>query len=127
VFSPTLQTSTIKCINGSSTKIHFEPSTKIHVPARCSIKLTKHDITSSDSAKISPPSLRYSWSWDPFTLPSFLLLNPAHIDQAICELRANIFGMSKQINTTRTHSSTFKQMISKANFIIAYFSMFTWL
>ena len=127
VFSPTLQTSTIKCTNGSSTRIHFEQSTKINVPAGCSIKLAKHEITSSDSAKISPAPLRYSWSWDPFTLPSSLLSNPAHIDQAIYELRTNIFGMSKQINVTRTNSSTFEQMISKTNFEINYASIFTWL
>jgi hypothetical protein len=127
VFSPTLQTLTIKCTNGTSTRIHFDQSTKIHVPAGCSIKWTTHEITSTDSAKISPPPLRYSWSWDPFTLPSSLLSNPAHIDQAIYELRTNIFGMSKQINTTRTNSSTFEQMISKTNFKINYASKFTWL
>ncbi len=90
VFSPTLQTSTIKCINGSSTRVHLEQSSKIHVPAWCSIKLTKHKITSGNSAKISPPPLRYRWSWYAFTLPSSLLSNPAHLDQAINELRANI-------------------------------------
>jgi hypothetical protein len=126
VFSPTLHTSTIKCTNGTSARIHFEQSIKIHVPTRCSIKLTKHEITSSESAKTSPPPLRYSWSWDPFTLPSSLLSNPAHIDQAIYELGANIFGISKQINTTRTNSSTFEQMISKTNFKINYASKFTW-
>jgi hypothetical protein len=113
VFSQTLQTSTINCTNETSTRIHFKQSTKIHVPEGCSIKLTKHEITSSDSAKISPPPLRYSWSWDPFTLPASLLFNGAHIYQAIYELRTNIFGMDKQIYTTRTNSSTFKQMISK--------------
>ena len=35
--------------------------------------------------------------------------------------------MSKQINVTRTNSSTFEQMISKTNFKINYASMFTWL
>ena len=79
VFSPTLQNSTIKCTNGNSTRIHFEQSTKIYLPAGCSIELTKHEITSSDSAKISPPPLRYSWSWDPFRLLSPLLSNPAYI------------------------------------------------
>jgi hypothetical protein len=76
-------------------------------------------------AKISP--LRYSCSWDPFTLPSSLLSNPAYIDQAIYELRTNILGMIKQINTTGTNSSTFKQMISKTNFYINSSSMFIWL
>jgi hypothetical protein len=124
VFSPTIQTSTIKCTNGSATRVHFEQSTKIHVPARCLIKLTKHEITSSNSAKISPPPLRYRWSWDLFTLPSSLLSNPAHIHQAIYELRTNILGMGKQINTTRRNSSTFKQMVSKNNFKINHSSMF---
>ncbi len=114
IFSPTLQTSTIKCKNGSATRIHLEQSTKIHVPAECSIKLSKHEITSSDSAKISPPPLRDSWSWDPFTLPSSLLTSPAHLDQAIYKLKTNNFGMSKQINT-------------KTNFNINYTSMFIWL
>jgi hypothetical protein len=127
VFSPTLQTSTIKCTNGFATRVHFEQSTKINVPARCFIKLTRHEITSTDSAKIAPPLLRYSWSWDPFTLPSSLLSHPAHIDQTMSELRTNIFGMNKPIITTRTNSSTFEQMISKTNFNINYSSMFTWL
>ena len=126
VFSPTLQTSTIKCKNRSATRVHFEQSTKIHVPAGYSIKLSKHEITSSDSAKISPPPLRYSWSWDPFTLPSSLLSSPAHLDQSIYKLRTNIFGMNKQINNTRTNSSTFEEMISKTNFKINYTSMFIW-
>jgi hypothetical protein len=57
---------------------------------------------------------------DPFTLPSLLLSNPAQIDQAIYGLRPNIFGMSKQINNTRTKPSTFEQMISKINFKINF-------
>jgi hypothetical protein len=39
VFSSTLQTSTIKCTNSSSTRIHFEQSTKINVPAGFSRKI----------------------------------------------------------------------------------------
>jgi hypothetical protein len=111
VFLPTLQSSTIKCTHGTSTQIHFEQSTLIHVPARYSIKLTKHELTSSDTAKISPLPLTYSWSWDPFILPSSLLSILAHINQAIYELRNNIFGMSKQIKTNKTIFSTFDQMI----------------
>ena len=127
VFSPSLQSSSIKCTNGSVTRVHFEQSTKIHVPPGCSIKLNKHEITSSDSVRISPPPLRYSWSWDPFTLPSSLLSNPAHLDQAIFELRTNIYGMSKQINSTRTNSSTFEAMIVKENFKINYTATFIWI
>jgi hypothetical protein len=62
VLSPTLQTSTIKYTNGSSTRVDFEKSTKICVLAGCSIKLKKHIIKSRDRAKISPAPLRYSWS-----------------------------------------------------------------
>ena len=63
----------------------------------------------------------------PSPLASTLLSNPANLDQAIFQLRTDIYGMSKQINSTRTNSSTFEQMISKTNFKINYISMFIWL
>ncbi len=64
----------------------------------------------------------HSWSSDPFTLPSSLRWNKAHLDEAMYELKKNIFGISKQINATRTNLSTFEQMISKTNFKFNYSS-----
>jgi hypothetical protein len=81
----------MKFTNGTLTRVHFEQSIKIRVPAGWSIKLTKPKITSSDSAKISSPPLKYCWSWGPFTLPSSSLSNAVHFDQVIYELRKNIF------------------------------------
>jgi hypothetical protein len=87
VLSPTLQTSTIKCTNGTITRVQFEQATKIHVAAGCSIKLTKEDKTSSESAKITRQALRYNWSLGPFTLQYTLLSNLAHCIKQLINLR----------------------------------------
>jgi hypothetical protein len=47
----------------------------------------------------------------PIYLTFLITSNPDNIDLANYELSTNIVDMSKQINTTRTNSSTFKQII----------------
>jgi hypothetical protein len=127
IFSPVPQTSLIKCINGTNERIHIGKSARIHLNEGCTVKTQKHTIVSDIITRISPAPLQYSWSWDPFELPSRMLTDPEHLDHMLYEVRKSIYGLHRNLSESETEQKVFDAMLVESNLKFNYTTIFIWL
>ena len=128
VFSPMDQSSIIKCNNGSQERVQFNrnQATKIVMGLGCELKLKKHYLKTRNTASIHIQPLQYSWSWDPFNLPSKSLIDSIHMDQVIYQLKKNIYNLTNEIINATVTDEEFNDMLSNSTFSLNSFSLFMW-
>jgi hypothetical protein len=128
VFSPMDQSSIIKCKNGSQERVQFNKNqaTKIVMGLGCDLKLKKHYLKTRNTASIHIQPLQYSWSWDPFNLPSKSLIDSIHMDQVIYQLKKNIYNLTNEIINATVTDEEFNDMLSNSTFSLNSFSLFMW-
>ena len=88
-------TSKINCKNCICQRIHFNTATKIHLDEGCIIKLRQDTVLSDDNMAKAPPTLQFTWKFNPFIFPSTMLENAQHLDHMVYNVRKKYFGTSK--------------------------------
>ena len=128
VFSPTDQVSKIKCKNGTQERVQLDrnQATKITMEPGCTLKLNKHTIRTKSSSHIYIQPLQYSWSWNPFNLPSSTLANTAHLDELLYKVQKQVFNLTSEIANHTISESVFNKMLNTSTFSINPTSIIIW-
>lgn len=128
IFSPMDQASIIKCNNGTQERVQFNKNqaTKIQMGLGCELKLNKHTLKTKNTASIHIQPLQYSWSWDPFNLPSKTLTDSIHMDQVIYQIKKNIYALTDEIANSSISDNEFENMLSTATFSLNPTSIIIW-
>ena len=92
----------------------------------CDLKLKKHYLKTRNTESIHIQPLQYSWSWDPFNLPSKSLIDSIHMDQVIYQLKKNIYNLTNEIINATVTDEEFNDMLSNSTFSLNSFSLFMW-
>ena len=127
IFSPIPQSPVITCVNGSNERIDLGRTSKIHLAAGCQLKTRKHTIVSDNIHSIAPTPLQMTWSWDPFELPSTMLLDAQHLDHMLYETRKFIYNLHSNITNSTIAQKQFDDMIIESKFEFSYFPIIIWL
>jgi hypothetical protein len=94
VYSPTVYSQTVKCLNGDNHPADFGHSTKLHLPNGCSIQLNKH-ILRVDEKFHQPLRPHISeWKWQPLQLPVSLLSENSHLEANLLLLNKHLTNLS---------------------------------
>ena len=127
IFSPIPQSPVITCMNGSNERIDIGRTTRVHLEAGCTVKTRKHTIVSDNLHKIAPTPLQMTWSWDPFELPSTMLLDAQHLDHMLYETQKYIYNLHSNITNSTTTQKQFDNLMVKSKFSFSYFPILIWL
>ena len=124
IFSPISQVVDMNCKNGSTTAVHLDTTSKIHIDRNCHIRLQKHTITSDLIIDIESPPLSFSWTWDPLSMPADSLEDASHLDFMLYNLQSYVAQMESSINDVSHIDDLLISTISQP--YISKFSIFVW-
>ena len=85
IFSPTMRTGFIQCINGTQRETYLQPGiNKIHLSPGCNAALAEHQLHADGAITITTDITHFEWSWD---VATELHMDPKSLNLFISELQ----------------------------------------
>lgn len=102
VFSPGRFTTKLECTNASltNTPIFIQGATNVVVPPGCTVELQSHVISADLNIRISPPTIRAVWKWNPLTFPSTMLEDVTAVDNRLAEVQQELHRIKDESSIT---------------------------